>query len=386
MKVVHWNMRYYPLLGGIETHVDTLIRHMPDIQFEIVTDALPGTARTERYRPNATILRFPPVDRSRVSRHWKLAVPVAAIRDSLREARERKYLRNADYDLLHVHDFEKNLVLMEDRTKLRFVGRLAGRLHDLQDFPRPRLLTKHFMFTEENAVLALRKWEERLVKQFETVVCVDKAIERRYSPLEGPKEVLFIPNPIDTEQFSYAPLPEEETLHLGYVGRLAMARGENLLFDVANRLPSGTDLRIAVQHPGGRLADVMKALGGERVQMELDVPYDSMPKFLQGIHILVNPVADAYSTTRVTLESMAVGRPVIMFNTGERYPMRHGENGFLVDPDVQSICRLVESVKSDRENLGRISKKAREDVEKEFAAPLIASKIRRLYGELAGSA
>ena len=178
MKIIHWNMRYFPLLGGIETHVDTLICHMSDIEFEIVTDALPGELQIERYRPNATIHRFRPVDRSRTGKHRKLSVPIASVRDALREARQRKYLRETKCDLLHVHDFEKNLLLMEDVTKLRLFGRLARKMHRMRDFTCPRLLTKHFMFTKQNAVPALRRWEDSLVREFDTIICVDKPIQR----------------------------------------------------------------------------------------------------------------------------------------------------------------------------------------------------------------
>ncbi len=115
MKVIHWNMRYFPLLGGIETHIDTLVGQMPDVEFEIVTDALPGFSRIDRYRPNATILRFPPVDRSRASRHRKLIIPFAAAKDVLREVKERKHLRDSHYDVLHVHDFEKNRFVVYEK-------------------------------------------------------------------------------------------------------------------------------------------------------------------------------------------------------------------------------------------------------------------------------
>lgn len=183
-------------------------------------------------------------------------------------------------------------------------------------------------------------------------------------------------------QFSSASLPQEDKLYLGYVGRLDVARGEDLLIDIAHELPAGTELRMAIQHPGDRWSDVKKNLEGTRTQIELDVPYERMPQFLKGIHVLVNPITDSYSTTRVTLEAMSTGRPAIMFNTGERYPIKNGENGFLVDPDVPSVCKIVEELKSDRGRLERASIMARAAIEKEFAAPIVAAKIRQLYEEL----
>ena len=384
MKVIHWNMRYFPLLGGIETHVDTLIRHMPEIEFEVVTDALPGAANVEKYRPNATIRRFPPIDRSRVSKHRKLAVPVAALRDTLRDSREARYLTTAEYDVLHVHDFEKNLVILEDVTRIKMLGDFEVRLHDPKRFNRPHLLTKHFMFTEENSTPALRRWEERLVRQFETVVCVDKPIQQRFAGLEGAKRVLFIPNPIDTETFSYSPPLNDKVLHLAFAGRLDVARGEPLLIEFARNLPEGTDLALAVQHPGQRLKDIQAALGGNRIKIELDVPYEKMPRFLSGINVLLNPITDTYSTTRVTLEAMAVGRPVVMLDTGERYPLRNGENGYLVPPSANGLVDLVETLKTDRKGLDAVARRARDDIEREFAATIVAPKIRQLYEELAG--
>jgi len=377
-------MRYFPLLGGIETHVDTLIRHMPDIEFEIVTDAVPSAANKEEYRPNATIRRFPPIDRSRTSKHRKLAVPMAALRDALRDSREAKYLTTATYDVLHVHDFEKNLVILGAVTRLKMLGDFEMKLHDPKRFKRPHLLTKHFMFTEENSTQALRRWEERLVRQFETVVCVDKPIQRRFESAQGSRKILFIPNPIDTEIFSYSPPPNDDVLHLAFAGRLDASRGESLLVEFARNLPEGTDLMLAVQHPGQRLKEVQAALVESRVKIELDVPYEKMPRVLSAINVLLNPITDTYSTTRATLEAMAVGRPAVMLNTGERYPVKHGENGFLVPPNAKSLADLVERLKADRKGLDAIARRARADIEREFAATIVAPRIRQLYEELAG--
>jgi len=383
LKVVHWNMRYFPLLGGIETHVDTLIRHMPDIEFEIVTDAIPGAAKVEKYRPNATIRRFPPIDRSRVTKHRKLAVPVAALRDTLRDSREARYLTTSAYDVLHVHDFEKNLVILGGVTRLKMLGDFEMKLHDPKRFKRPHLLTKHFMFTEENSTPALRRWEEGLVRQFDVVVCVDKTIQQKFASSEGAKRVLFIPNPIDTEVFAYSPPPNDEVLHLAFAGRLDVARGESVLTEFARNLPKGTDLTMAVQHPGERLKDIQAVLGKDRVKIELDVPYEKMPRFLGGINVLLNPITDTYSTTRATLEAMAAGRPVVMFNTGERYPIRHGENSYLVPPNAKGLADLVENLKADRKGLETVALRARKDVEREFAATVVAPRIRQIYEELA---
>ncbi len=383
MKVIHYNMRYFPLLGGIETHIDTLVRNMPDIDFEIVTDALSDVNLVERYRPNAIIHRFPPIDKMRKSKHMKLGIAMGAIRDPLREARIRKYLRQTDFDILHVHDFEKNIVVLEGMTGVRLLGDIAVRNHNLRRLGRPMLLTKHFMFTDANSTPALRRWEDRLVGQFDTIICVDKQIQYRYEVSAKRKNVLFIPNPIDIDMFKFTPLKDNDYLKIGFAGRLDAPRGENFLMEFSKRLPKNINMSMAIPHPGSRLSRIRKELSQSKIRLEIDVPYSSMPMFLEGIDVLLNPITDTYSTTRVTLEAMASGRPVIMFRDGERYPIRHGENGFLVPPDIDDVYNLLENIGEDRKSLQRIARQARSDIEQEFAAPVVASRIMQLYKEIA---
>lgn len=51
------------------------------------------------------------------------------------------------------------------------------------------------------------------------------------------KNVWFIPNSVDTNLFNFAPLPNEDKLKIGFIGRLTEDHGLDLLIKLIDNLP-----------------------------------------------------------------------------------------------------------------------------------------------------
>ena len=86
-------------------------------------------------------------------------------------------------------------------------------------------------------------------------------------------------------------------------------------------------------------------------------------------------------------EAMAAGVPVVTSNRcGMPYMVRHGESGFLVDPnDPVDIAYRLESILGDdvlREAMGKRSKTIAED---RFHPRIVARRTREVYLEAARS-
>ena len=75
MKVIQWLDKFYPPLGGGPTSVLTLINYMQDIEFKIITNAVSGYLRTEKYSNNALIHSFLPHDVVHMAKYKGIAKP-----------------------------------------------------------------------------------------------------------------------------------------------------------------------------------------------------------------------------------------------------------------------------------------------------------------------
>jgi L-malate glycosyltransferase len=99
---------------------------------------------------------------------------------------------------------------------------------------------------------------------------------------------------------------------------------------------------------------------------------------LASVDIVLHPsLSEGFG--RAVLEAMALGRPVVASKVGGlREIIRHGENGFLVDPgDVNAITEHWRALLADASLRETFSRNAREAVRREY---LLSDKIDQLAG------
>ena len=389
MRVTHWNMRFFPLMGGIGTYISSLIRNMPDVEFDIVTNALRGSPLSERFADNATISRFPPYDP--VILFWnrwgrKALVPPAAAAENLRTLREKRYLRANPPDLIHFHDIDTYTVevLRLLGSPRRFIDRYA-RMYHPDALPAPTLLTKHFdTMLIPNSVWAL--WERLFTLQFRNIIVLTKAREdfwkREFREAGVDSRIWLIPNGVDMDMFRPSERSPSRELRIGYAGRLDKLKGEQLLEGILKDLPEGVVFHGAF--PGEeRLPSWLSDLPKKTCKLDFDIPYERMPDFYKSVDVMINTTV-IRSTDRTITEPMACGTPVIKAMTGDDFPVVDGETGMLVPPVSQEFSRAITRVQQDRGILDSLSRRTRKVILDNFDAKNVTARVREVYNSLAG--
>ena len=214
----------------------------------------------------------------------------------------------------------------------------------------------------------------------------------RASALLRDVEVYCIPNGIDTAVFrpldkdtarSLLGLPDSGLLVLtGAVTVDERHKGLDLALDALHRVASAGIEFSHVSFGGGRLP------GGDESATR---PFPSINLGRLSDHItlvLAYAAADVFvcpsreeSFSQTTLESMACGTPVAAFGVGGIPDMvEHGVSGWVAPPeDVEALAEGLALLLGDAVSRKRMGAAARETVEQEFAARIVARRYCELY-------
>jgi glycosyltransferase involved in cell wall biosynthesis len=133
-------------------------------------------------------------------------------------------------------------------------------------------------------------------------------------------------------------LPPDRRIAL-FLGLIRPYKGVDLLIDAMARLPDGSDwLLLVAGEPWGDLeAALRKQVAdldlGDRVRLSLSwVPEAEMPRLLASADLVVLPYRSG-SQSAVAPMALAAGVPVLSTDVGGLAEIiRHGEDGWLVDP------------------------------------------------------
>lgn len=387
MRVAELADGYLPLVGGGSSAIASWVQALPEVEFEILTNHVPGTPQVERMGGNCTVRRFLPTDLSSTSLNQaflKPAVfPYKLASEWVRFRRKFDYLGRSGFDVVHFNGPITNYAFF---AVDRVLGRpfLTARL-DFTRLSMAKVLTLHGLPSISTRSRVDAENERRQVSSFDSVVVVDRYmtdyVQAITAGLADRPTVHFIPNGIDTAAFPYSAPSPATRLRVGFLGRLDEAKGASLLLDVARALPPGVEFALAL---AGRTSEAEVRLAEcDRVTLQRNVSPGQVPGFLSSIHVLLNPVL-VPGISRATLEAMSVGRPVIMPPVGDRYPVMDGDTGFLCPPIAEPVLSLLARLAREPDALERMGRKASDVIRREFDSRAMASRLLAVFREAIG--
>lgn len=194
---------------------------------------------------------------------------------------------------------------------------------------------------------------------------------------DGGPNVVFVPFGVDTDVFRPEPdrEPSVDVVSAGSDPRRDFA----LLLEVAGRRPEWT-----VHVVGSRDNEAPLASAPANVTTEVEIPFDAVRDRLASARVVALPVREnSYSgATTVLLQSMALGKPVVVSRTAaiaRGYHLEDGVNCRLVPPgDATALERAVAELLDDPEQAAELGARARETVERHLTWERYASRIREL--------
>lgn len=384
-KILHWSFLFYPHLGGLSTHIDSLVNNLPEFKHEIITNRLPGTKKIERYSENTIINRFGPTAFSNFQQKWlrrRSSILYDASCEILRTFKQKRYFNNSNYDILHVHETTESLISLDIALKTNVFSKLSHIIFNTNKIKRPKLLTKHFLTIKNVHHPKVIEWDYKFISDYNNIICVDRQIfeniSKYFESYNMQRNLWYIPNTIDLNKFRYIPPENKDKLKVGIVGRLSPDTGEYFLIDLLKKIRDFMEIYWACSGNNQRINNLIRSIKNENIHIYPNVKYEDLPKFYCNINVLFNPIEFEYNVSRVTLESMACGRPVIMF-PGSRYPLINEKNGFIIKHDINDVLSLLCELNLDRNKLRKMGEESRYIIEKEFATEVIIPKVRKVY-------
>jgi glycosyltransferase involved in cell wall biosynthesis len=391
--IVQFSPRFLPLLGGPEIDISTIVSQLKGYRFSVISNALSGLPRYEQPSPNTAVWRVGPVDpflSSRITgQSWKWKVLKAGIWDLLRHMGKLKLISRIKPDLVHVRDIDGwHFLKIDNMLRQRVFEGLAKYVAWFRDLEIPLLLTKHYLYPQGKVPPNYGDLEDFLVHQFDFVQCVDRHIfDEMNARLSGRGvRVWLSPVYVDTHTFTPRPMDDHAGVVVGYIGRHDTDKGTDLLARLVKVAPPWLSFVAAISGTTQEIAEFRGTVEGGRITIYENVPHDDLPTIIQNFDILMNPV-ETEGISRVALEAMACGRPVIMTKLGNRHPVIDRETGFLCAPHTEVLLEILGSLVNSRRTLEELGLRARQIVEKEYDADHAMEHQKAIYESvLLGSA
>jgi glycosyltransferase involved in cell wall biosynthesis len=168
------------------------------------------------------------------------------------------------------------------------------------------------------------------------VVCVSEYLLQRISKSTGHRNLLIIPNIIDTEVYSYMPKPVSNaaTRRFLCVATWRLPKRLDLIFEAVSSLCAESSGNIELTVVGtGPQADILK---NRKMPDNLNVSWtgylnrSAIAALLQNTHIFLH-ASDIETFSIVTAEALSTGTPVLASNTGALPELIDEQNGILVE-------------------------------------------------------
>jgi len=194
-----------------------------------------------------------------------------------------------------------------------------------------------------------------------------------------PEKITIIPNYIDTDLFKPLSTPKEKN-SIVFVGRLEEQKNLFNLIEAIATLP----MKLVIIG-NGSLKEKLKNFAKEKdakVKFKGNIPNEELPEELNKSEIFILP-SFYEGCPKALLEAMACGLSCIGTNVeGIKEIIQHKENGYLCEPDVESIKKAILEVLNNKNLQEKISQNARKTILENFGFEKILEKEIELYETL----
>lgn len=360
LRVVHvYKDVYPPIAGGIEKHIDTLRRAMPDVTSHVLVAAR---------RPRTSLGRVGTGVEVRVAELGRvLSVPVAPTFPG--------WLQRIEADVIHVHMPHP-------------LGELAGLL---KAGGRPVVVSYHADIVRQARLLPAYRLlaEACLDRAAEIVAGSHRVVETSPILSHYAAATTVVPYAVDTARYSPAAVSDSirQALRTRYgrplvvsIGRLVYYKGfEDLI--AAARVVEASFVIVG----GGPLESRLRALSDELPNVHLvgAVEEEEIPQYLAAADCFVlASTSRAESFGIATLEAQSMGVPAVVTDvgTGTLEAIAPAETGVVASPgDPRSLAQAIRHVLENDERLKAMGAAGRTRVLRDHGAVLQAERIKRLY-------
>ena len=378
LRVLHFGRFYNDQFGGLERHVDTLLRGLEPY---CVSDNL---VAHDKYA-EATV----PANGYTVYKTPSLGKLASTALCPTMPLWARRLHRRHDYDLAHLH-FPDPMAHLASAFLPRDVK---------------RVITWHSDIVRQKRLLRLyRPFLDRIVNQADAIIVpTPRHLESslQLTACHHSERIHVVPFGLD-----YAPFDEAARSSAAIVALRARLAGDApLLFAVGRHVYyKGLEFLIramaniphAILVVGGegpltqQLRALAEALGlAARIRFVGRIPDAKLPLYYHACDVFCMPsVAPAEAFGLVQLEAMACGKPVVCceLHNGVTYVNRHGETGLVVPPrEPEALADALNRLLNDPGLRVRLGEQGRRRARAEFSIASMVAGTLRVYEQVLGT-
>jgi rhamnosyl/mannosyltransferase len=370
LRILHvYKDVYPPVAGGIERHIDSIRRALPDLRHDVLVCGRQVRTRTRR-PTGGTGIEILVGEFGRV-----LSTPLAPTFPYW-------FAKHARGAVVHLHMPQP-------------VGELSALL---MRGVAPLVATYHADIYRQRALLFVyRPLVTSLLRSADVVITGSRAMKHRSPLIRGAGvEPCVVPYGIDHTAFSDERIDAAQVAelrerygqeHIVSVGRLVPYKGFDRLVAAASALPCPVVIvGDGISRPA--LQSQIDSLGLQgRVHLVGQVSDDRLAAHLAAASVFVLPSwnrAEAFGIA--LLEAQAAGTPVVATDvgTGTEEALVPGETGLMVPPsDTPALVQAISSLLSDRGRRAEMAEAGRCFVRDKHSLQSMAAGLRPIYESLA---
>ncbi len=375
MKIIQLSPYFYPHLGGVESHVLELSKHLIERGHDVtvMTTLLEGTKKTEvvdgvpveRVKPMTILLKTP-------------------ILPGLRNALSKK-----DCDIVHGHSPPPLTCFFGVRTTQKMGVPFVLTYHC--DLELPFTFGPFAVQMYQNTIGAYTvSKSDKIITTTDTYGATSRTVWQEDSRV--------IPNAVDADTFNpdnsgtrirkkYG-IGKDEKVVL-YVGRIVPHKGIHYLIRSAKHL--NDDVKYVIVGTGEYreyLMDLVRTNNLEnRVIFAGRVPMKELPEYYAAADVFVLPsISRLEAFGIVALEALASGVPVVVSDIpGVRDVIVEGRQGLLAEPmKPTNIAGKVRTILENPDMAKHMGELGRKIVEERYTWDIVAEQIEGVYEEIIG--
>lgn len=359
-RVLVFTTAYRPLIGGSEIALEEMVRHLPDIFFDIVTPRHRRAFLAKERGSNFCIYR---VGFGFGELLDKLSFPCLGTLKAFRLMSKNKYVAAHAYQASHGGGAAWLVKTFFPKTKFVLT------LQEGNDLEKQNSVVKFF--------------RTLMIKKADIVTGISIYLADFARSINPKAKVLVIPNGVDMEKFKPTGSPDKNTLIT--VSRLVPKNGIGDLVKamekVGDQIPDAKLIIVGDGPLKESLKFKVKSLKLEnQIEFSGRVSYGETPGYLNRASIFVRPSLSE-GLGSAFLEAMASGLAVIGTPVGGIPDfLKDGETGLFCKPrDAGDIAdKVIELLKND-ELRNKLADNGRKLVREKYSWDLIASKYKEIY-------
>lgn len=220
---------------------------------------------------------------------------------------------------------------------------------------------------------------DRLIYRYsDRIIAVSNAAARRFIKHDSKNKVEVVYNAVDTDEYSFSCIQKRSRLSLGYFGRIHPRKGLETLIASASCLRDKVTLLIMGDGQAEYL-ERLKRSASDNVKFEA-YKADAAAE-MKNVDVVVLPAVLNEGLSRMIIESMALGRIVVVSDVSSNVEAMGGELKEFIFPagETESLTEILKGLTEDTDRLPVLGEKFRKRALDRFDVRIKTGEIERLY-------